>query len=162
MHATELSPVDRVQNPAFGAQLLWTFGRGYQDERPGELPSLLLLFLILPLLFHTPTLLEIRSTNLPSGLAKFAAKLAQHRERLLAVHLRAREYRQLTLDSLSAGISAGLLRVDYDTSNVRSNEVHVPSPPERLKFHLSSADKLGRWFARMPANQVFALLQVEP
>jgi hypothetical protein len=162
MQANELSPVDRVQNPAFGAHLLWAFGRGYQDEHPGELPSLLLFFLILPLLFHGPTLVEIRSTNVSSGLAKFAAKLAENRERLLAVHLRARELRQLTLESVCVGICAGLLRVDYDTSNVRSNEVHVPAPPDRLKFHLSSAEKLGRWLARMPANQVFTLLQVEP
>lgn len=162
MGRDDLSVVARVQNPAFGSRLLWQFGRGYQSERPGELPPLPLHFLVLPLTLHSPTLDLVRSTNLPSGLTKLTAKLAERRERLLAIHERTRVLRGLTLESLAIAASAGLIHVDYASALVRSNDVEVPTPPERLKFHVSSAEKLGRWLSRMPPGQVFSLLQVQP
>jgi hypothetical protein len=158
----EISPVALVQNPAFGSLLLWNFGRGFQAERVGELPVLTPFFLALPLVLHGPTMRIIKSTNQNSGLTKFVSKLAEHRERLFAVHDRALAMRSLTLESIAAGISAKLLSVDYDTASVRSNDVKPPTPPERLKHHVASAQKVGRWFARLPPNQVFSLLQIEP
>jgi hypothetical protein len=158
----EISPVALVQNPAFGSLLLWNFGRGFQAERVGELPVLTPFFLALPLVLHGPTMRIIKSTNQSSGLAKFVSKLAEERERLFAVHDRAMAMRSLTLESIAAGISAKLLSVDYDTASIRSNNVKPPSSPERLKHHVASAQKVGRWFARLPPNQVFSLLQVEP
>jgi hypothetical protein len=158
----ETSPVALVQNPAFGSLLLWNFGRGYQAEEVGSLPILTSFFLTLPLVLHGPTMRTIRSTNQSSGLAKFVAKLGEERERLFAVHDRALAMRSLTLESIGAGISAKLLKVDYDTGVVRSNEAKPPAAPERLKYHIASAEKVGRWFARLPAHQVFSLLQIEP
>jgi hypothetical protein len=162
MAAPEISPVALVQNPAFGSLLLWNFGRGFQAELVGELPVLTPFFLALPLVLHGPTMRIIKSTNQSSGLAKFVSKLAEERERLFAVHDRAMAMRSLTLESIATGISAKLLSLDYDTASVRSNDVRPPSSPERLKYHVASAQKVGRWFARLPPNQVFSLLQVEP
>ncbi|WP_455988536.1 three component ABC system middle component [Methylorubrum extorquens] len=162
MSEQNMSPVALVQNPAFGSMLLWNFGRGYQGECVGELPVLTSFFLILPLVLHGPTMRVIKSTNQSSGLAKFVSKLGEERERLFAVHSRAVAMRGLTLESVAAGISARLLRVDYDTALVRSNDAKPPALPDRLKHHVASAEKLGRWFARLPPNQVFSLLQIEP
>ena len=162
MAEPDMSPVALVQNPAFGSLLLWSFGRGYQSVDVGGLPVVTSFFLTLPLVLHGPTMRIIKSTNQSSGLAKFVAKLGEERERLFAVHDRALAMRGLTLDSLAAGISAKLLKVDYDTATVRSNEMKSPVVPERLKYHVASAEKVGRWFARLPPNQVFSLLQVEP
>ena len=158
----EISPVEIVQNPAFGAQILWNFGRGYQAAAVGELPQLPLFFLVLPLVLHGPTLQEIRSTNLRSGLTKLVSKLAEHRELLVAVHDRAVAFRDLSLQSIGSGIATGLLRLDYESALVRSNDAKPPTPPQRLRFHISSSEKVGRWFARLPAGQIFSLLQVEP
>jgi hypothetical protein len=162
MAEPEISPVALVQNPAFGAELLWRFGRGFQGERVGELPILTHFFLILPLVLHGPTMRVIKSTNQSSGLAKFVSKLAEERERLFAVHDRALAMRGLTLESVAAGIAAKLLSVEYNAAVVRSNDVKPPAPPERLKYHVAGAEKLGRWFARLPPSQIFSLLQVEP
>jgi len=162
MAKDETSPVAIVQNPAFCAVLLWSFGRGYQVEKVDQWPSLVEFFLILPLVLHKKTMEEIKATQLPSGLSKFAFKLAAQREQLLAVHYRALEMRELTLESLASGIATKLVSLDYPSARVRSNDVNLPTPPERLKFHLSSAQKLGRWFARLPSAQVFAVLQVSP
>jgi hypothetical protein len=158
----DMSPVALVQNPAFGSLLLWNFGRGYQAEDVGGLPVLTSFFLTLPLVLHGPTMRLIRSTNQSSGLAKLVSKLGEQRERLFAIHDRAIAMRGLTLGSLAAGISAKLLKIDYDTAVVRCNEAKLPAPPDRLKHHVASAEKVGRWFARLPPNQVFSLLQIEP
>ena len=155
-----VDPIALVQNPAFGAQLLWTFGRGYQTEKIDALPPMPSYFLILPLVLHARTMADIRTTNLPSGLSKFVAKLSEQRERLMAVHDRTLRMRDLTLQSIGAGVASRLLHVDYSAGNVRANDVEVPKPPERLKYHVASAEKLGRWIGRMPQNQVFQLLQV--
>jgi hypothetical protein len=157
-----ISSVELVQNPAFGAHVLWSFGRGYQAEKVGDLPALPSFFLVLPLILHAPTLNEIRSTNLPSGLTKVVSKLTEEREKLFAVHDRAVALRNLTLESLGTGVATELLHLNYETALVRANDVKVPAPPERLKFHISGAEKLGRWFSRLPQSQVFSLLEVEP
>lgn len=162
MAASELSPIAQVQNPAFGALLLWRFAKGFQNEKPGELPALTLLFLLLPLILHRQTMEMIRSTNQSSGLARLIVKLSDERERLFAVHERALALRLLTLESLAAGVAAKLLSVDYATAEVRANDLKAPATPERLKHHLLSAEKVGRWFARLPPNLVFSLLKVEP
>lgn len=157
----ELSPVELVQNPGFGSVLLWSFGQGYQAEEVGALPPLLSFFLVLPLVLHGPTLREIRSTHLPSGLTRLVSKLAEQRERLLSVHDRTMALRDLTLQSVGIGMATQLLSLDYESAFVRSNSCKLPTPPERLKFHISSAEKLGRWFARLPQGQVFSLLEVD-
>lgn len=161
MTETPLTPIELVQNPAFGAHLLWTFCQAYQAERIGEVSPMTMLFLVLPITLHGHTMRVVKSTNQSSGLAKFVAKLTEEREHLLAVHTRALAMRNLTLQSLGSGIVAGLLAVDYEKAVVRANQASPPKPPERLKYHVASAEKLGRWFARLPANQVFSLLQVE-
>lgn len=160
--APDISPVTLVQNPAFGSLLLWNFGTNYQSEKIGELPVLTLFFLVLPLVLHGSTMRAISSTNQSSGLSKLVSKLTEERERLFAVHDRALAMRNLTLESLGTGISSNLFSVDYRTAEVRSNDVKPPHMPERLKHHITSAQKLGRWFARLPASQIFSLLQVEP
>jgi hypothetical protein len=157
-----LSPVKLVQNPALGSILLWKFGRGYQEESISRQANLELLFLVLPLTLHRPTLLEVSSTLPSSGLGKFVSKLAENRENLVAVHGRALSLRFLTLQSLGTGLATKLLSVSYETGNVRANEAKPPRPPERLKAATAGAEKLGKWFARTPSDQIFSLLQVHP
>ena len=118
MAVTETSPVELVQNPAFGSQVFWSFGRGYQGEKIGDLPPLPSFFLVLPLILHGPTLREIKSTNLPSGLARLVSKLAEQREMLFAVHNRAVALRDLSLQSIAAGIATKLLHLDYESAFV--------------------------------------------
>lgn len=57
-----LSELEVVQNPALGAYSIWQFGLGFQSESgdPAKLP---VLFLVLPLLLHQPTLAVISSTK---------------------------------------------------------------------------------------------------
>lgn len=158
----QLSPVSIVQNPAFGAVVLWHFGRGFQTEKIDSLPPLNSFFLVLPIILHTATLEIVRTTFPSSGLAKFASKVAESREQLYAIHERTVALRGLTLESVAVGVSSQLLSVDYKSAAVRANEIKLPAPVEGIKIHLSGAERLGRWFSRLPQGQVFRLLQVEP
>lgn len=156
------SSIALVQNPALGALLLWTFGRSYQQEAIGKTPQLPAFFLVLPMVYHAATLKHITSTYPSSGLVQVAKKLGEERELLIAIHGRAMKMRDLTLASVATGISSTLLHLDYKTGYVRSNEARPPRSPERLKYHISGAEKLGRWFARLTPEQPFSLLWVEP
>lgn len=158
----DFSPVGLVQNPAFGAVVLWHFGVAFQAEKIDVLPPLNSFFLVLPIILHAETLEIARSTNIVSGLARFVSKVAERRERLFAIHERALTLRGLTMESIASGIASELLSVNYETAAVRANQLKPPIPPEGIKAHLAGATRLGRWFARLPQGQVFTLLQVEP
>jgi len=160
--ASRRSPVVLVQNPALGALLLWRFGKSFQQETVAEVPILHLYFLILPILFHSQTLEYVRSTFPSSGLAQVVNKLSANREELYSLQDRVRQMQELTLASVASGVASRILTIDYQSSKLRSNDVRPPAVPERLKYHIKGAEKLGQWFSRLPAAQVFALLQVEP
>lgn len=157
-----LTEIDKVQNPAFGAILLWRYGRTYQDQLTELSSPLLLYFLILPICLHRPTLDNVTSTQVNSGLGKFCEKLGKDREELYAIHERCLKLRKLTLNSIAFGVRAGLFSVSYDTGHLRANEVKPPSPTERTKPHVKGADKLGAWFQNLETTQIFKALRVEP
>jgi hypothetical protein len=159
--ATETA-VTLVQNPAFCAILLWKFCAGFQKERPDANPVLTSLFCVLPVVLHAPTLGELKSTNLPSGLVKFATKLGEHREALVAVHDRALAMRELTYASVATGVATRLLRLNFENAQISATDQRLPLMPERLKSHYAGAEKLGRWFARIPLSLAFSTLQIEP
>lgn len=159
----KLGEVEAVQNPALGAYLLWQFGLSFQETKSSKFP-MQFIFVVLPLLFHGPTLAHIKSTLKNSGLSMFSAKLAQQKEDLLAVHERALVYRELTLQSLGVASSFGLLSIDYATGFVRANSsIEVPKlqPTPKIRLMAKSAEKLGHWFADVEQTQVATSLMVE-
>jgi hypothetical protein len=162
MADADISPVEAVQNSALGSVILWSFGRGYQEEVLGRLPLLHLSFLVLPIVLHRPTLDRVTTTFPSSGLGKFIEKFERHREDLMAIHTRALSMRRLTLEALSTGIASGLLSLNYEEAILRANAVKMRIPSERIKPYTAAADKLGRWMARVPPANVFSLLRVRP
>jgi hypothetical protein len=139
------------------------FTLGYQEEAELSAP-LPLAFLVLPLVLHRPTLEFIGSTWKTSGLALFAAKLADQRENLLAVHERALVLRRLTLQSLGVGVTARLLKVEYETAGLRGYRLDAkekPRLPERLRPFSAAPEKLGYWFYKAGLHQVAVALKVE-
>ena len=159
-----LSEPELIQNPAMGAYVLWLFGLGFQEAGDGP-PPLPLHFLVLPLLLHRATLDLVRSTQKGSGLGLFAAKLAEHREQLLAIHERALLLRPLTLRSLAFAVNAQLATVNYSNATMRSNSLdsrlRKPLVPERVRGFSPAAEKLGYWFYKAGLTQVAITLSVE-
>lgn len=159
-----LNELTIVQNPALGAYVLWQFGVGFQSYN-GETSKLPALFLVLPIVLHRPTLDLVSKTQKGSGLALFAAKLAEREENLLAIHTRARILRHLTLRSLSFAINAGVASINYAEATMRANAFAPKSKraliPERLRGMTSGAEKVGYWFAKMALPQIASTLRVE-
>lgn len=156
-----LDEIDITLNPSLGAFLLWKFGLSYQ-ERQAQSPSLMIYFLVLPLLLHKETLKLISSTNPSSGLLLFVSKLAAEQENLLAVHDRALSLRKLSFESIAIGIQAGLFSVNYDGALIHSNTPQGKKPqiPERLKNLPKGAEKLGEWFSKLSLEQIATTLKV--
>ena len=156
-----LSEVDRVQNPAFGATLLWAYGRSYQSTVAAEPSHLLLAFLVLPICFHRPTLNIIKSTRVQSGLGKFCEKLGEKREELFAIHERCLELRDVSLSSVSFGERHGLFSVIYGTAGLQAMDLKQPKYPERIRDHVKGAEKLGVWFSGLKPPEIFHALRIE-
>lgn len=160
----QLSEPQIIQNPAFGAYLLWQFGIGYQSEVPAPAPFALT-FLVLPLLLHRESRSQIQSTQKSSGLALFAAKIGKDQENLLAIHERALVLRGLSLQSLGVGAETGLISIDYREATTRANtlEPHIRKPqlPERLKPFTGAATKLGFWFSKLSVDQISMTLRID-
>lgn len=155
-----ISSVEAVQNSAMGAVILWSFGQGYQQEVLGRLPLFHFTFIVLPIVLHRPSLELVSGTNLSSGFGKFVEKLERHREDLMAIHTRALTMRRLSLEAVSTGVATGLLSVLYEEAQLRANDVKLRRPSEQIKPYVAAGEKLGRWFARVPAPNVFSLLRI--
>ena len=162
MAPTSLSEIEIVQNTALAATMIWRCGLGYQDESGSSPMPFHLSFLVLPVCMHKDTLDHVLSTQKRSGLSMFAAKVAQNREDLLAVHLRALAFRDLTLASVGVGIRTKFLSVDYRSAQLRSNTHPAPKNlPERIKPHIQGAERFGAWCGRLPLEQIGTTLQVD-
>jgi hypothetical protein len=153
--------VERVQNPALGATLVCACSAGYQAEVGEPLPFHLA-FLVLPMVLHEKTLTEIQSTYSSSGLAKFAFKFRGHEDELLSIHDRMLILRGLTLDSVSMALASKLLSLNYETACLAPLRVRGrPTQGTEVERMLDAATKLGKWFARLPLQQIASMLRVE-
>lgn len=158
-----LSEAALVQNEALCAYAIWRFGLGFQ-ERDGQAVPLPLVFLLLPLILHGPTLAMVLGTQKASGLHLFAGKLGERREDLLAVHDRALALRRLTLESLMVAEQSQLVRIEPSTAIVRSfsphHELLAPVLPERIRRIAPASEKIGYWFSGLSDQQVAHTLKV--
>lgn len=159
-----LSELEIIQNPALGAYLLWRFGIGYQSSDGRQAPFHLF-FLVLPLVLHRHTLSKISSTQRASGLALFAAKLAEERENLMAIHNRTLLLRRLSLQSLAMGTEHRLLSISAGTATVRANtadeQFRVPLLPDRITPLARAPEKLGYWCSQFSLHQIATTLMVD-
>jgi hypothetical protein len=161
MRAEGLNEADIVQNAALGAALIWRFCQGYQERSTNVPPLLPFAFIVLPICLYSQTIDAVLSTRRNSGLALFAAKVGEMRETLLAIHTRARDLRELSLQSISLGVRSGILAIDYTSAAVRSNTVKGPALPERIKPYWNAADRLGYWCGGVHLMELGSLLRVE-
>ena len=151
-----------VQNPSIGAAILWRFICGYysQENKAAPFP---LLFLVLPVIFRQDLCEVIKSTQKKSGLTKVSEKLFSGRknDQLYYIHNAAEQYKQLTLSSISIGMSAKLFIVDTKTAFVlpltQSNKSGIT---QSAKYLLDAAEKLGVWCSELTLHEISTLLKV--
>ncbi|TKB82884.1 MAG: hypothetical protein E8D44_10315 [Nitrospira sp.] len=155
-----------VQNPALGAVLLWRFVSGYwEGHQQRSSTPLPLCFLVLPIVLHEQTAVFVKSTHKTSGLRAFATKFGESKiskqDLLLAIHERAKAFRELTLESLQLALSAKLVHLDlngeiFPLSRTRP-QVGVP---DTVKPLLKESEKLGYWFSQLTLHEIASILKV--
>lgn len=151
-----------VQNPALGASLIWRFVEGYAPKGLGPLPSLPLLFLVLPILYHERLRDAAKSTFPSSGLRLFAGKFKSEQEILYGIQDRMLRFRDLSLASVSIAMQCGLITINTTSAEIESLR---PKPPtgldEEIKHVLKSAEKLGHWCKTLTIQEVQAILRIK-
>lgn len=151
-----------VQNPALGATLVWKFVEGYAPRGVGRFPTLPLLFLILPIIYHEKLRVAATSTNPSSGLRLYAGKFKSEQEILYGIHDRMLRLRELSLSSISIALQCGLINIDTSTAEVSSLRHTSPKKvDDKVKSMLKSAQKLGHWCKELSLQEVQAILRVK-
>lgn len=161
--------INLINNTALGAYLLWTFTLSYRKEQVvNETPPGVLLFLVLPMLYHQPTLEFLDSTRRGTGLAKFSEKFLSTKQKkshlLLGVHERTLEMRDLSLHSMNVAVRKNLFTIVPETGRVIPfDEGSVGKPrgiPPIVKKMGRNAEKLGYWFSQNSLKEISFYLKV--
>jgi len=159
--------VGHIQNPALGSVLQWRFAAGYSTKSAAaEGCPLVLLFLVLPIVYHEATYRHLKSTNATSGLRVFVSKFGrastQQGDLLYGLHDRTAAMRDISLDALQIATTSRLIAVDLDNARVHSAPLDVPSRgiPRSIQGMIKNSEKLGAWCADLTLYQVSATLKV--
>ncbi|MGT3070677.1 three component ABC system middle component [Pseudomonas putida] len=151
-----------MQNPAIGASLIWRFAEGYAPKGHGQLPNMLLLFFVLPILFHKELRDAAITTNPSSGLRVLAGKFKSEQEVLFGIQSRMLKLRATSLASISIAIQCNLISLHTSTAEVES--LRSKAPPEmdeKIKEMLKAAQKLGQWCKTLTIQEVQSILRIK-
>ena len=161
--------INLINNPALGAYLQWKYALAYQNKHAEHEPSPgILLFLVLPILFHRPTLEFLDGTYATTGLAKFSEKFLnttyKKSDLLLSLHARALEMRLTSLHSLQMAARKNLIAVVPQSGRVISfdqNKVKEPrGVPAIANKMRKNSEKIGYWFSQNSLKDISFYLKV--
>lgn len=151
-----------VQNPCLGAVIIWHFSDAYTKESKKAVPFLLL-FLVLPIVFHRALRGFIKSTQNASGFPKVLEKLVtSHQSDLLeSINSHCIELRSVSLSSVRI-----LLRLNLAAINISNAEVLTSMKAPLVDDGGETADmvavarKLGRWLSSRSLYEIGMLMRV--
>ncbi|MDF9845502.1 MULTISPECIES: three component ABC system middle component [unclassified Paenibacillus] len=156
--------IQHVQNPAFGAYIIWNFVRGYYSNNSSFVPFPLL-FVVLPIIFREDMVEQINGTQKASGLRQFSNKFLSTKvlknDVISQIHISSSNMKNLTLNSIRVSIYASLISLDYENAlalpismTERKNE-----PKNILKLGKAS-EKLGYWCSQLTLHEVSQIMKV--
>lgn len=151
-----------MQNPALGAALIWRFTEGYAPNGEGQLPTMPLLFIVLPILFHEQLRNAAITTNPSSGLRVFAGKFKSEQEILFGIQGRMLKLRDISLASISIAIQSNLISLNTSDAHVNSLRPKAPADLQKKTADmLKAAQKLGHWCKTLTLQEVQAILRIK-
>ncbi|MGG0814224.1 three component ABC system middle component [Paenibacillus alvei] len=156
--------IQNVQNPAFGAFIIWNFVRGYYSSNKTLVPFPLL-FIVLPIICREDMSEMLFSTNKPSGLRTFANKFLSTKvlknDLVSNIHISASNMKELSLQSIQLALYSSLIALDYKealafpvTTTERKQE-----PKSTIKLGKAS-EKLGFWCSQLTLHEISQILKV--
>jgi hypothetical protein len=156
-----------IQNPAFGALLLWAFcSEYYEHHSTHNGPPVSLIFIVLPMVLHEETRKLIDGTNPSSGLRFFADKFTSSQvsqsDAIASLHRRAQMTRNLTLEALRMLLGTGMGAIDLEAAAVIPSKARglTQQIPQTVQPFVKSARKLGRWTSALTLYEVGSTLRV--
>jgi hypothetical protein len=155
--------IARVQNPAYGAILVYYLAKGYVEAETisGPIP-LPYLFLGLPLLL-TPEVSDlIKHTT--SGMRAVSEKInsgaTTGTDLLLTLLPRAQATREYTLICLNVLLRTGLASIDVSSASLVIHDNKDLAKHSDLPDGTKEAAKLGRWLSALSAFEITSLTKV--
>lgn len=154
-----------MQNSALGAVLLWRFSHAYTKASEADEVLMPLCFLPLPMIWHETTFEHVRSTQLNSGLRRFAAKFTDTSpsdlDILLDLNRRALLWRSKSLQSIRTGLSTGLLKLTSSGHlKPNGNTWTVGDSNAQTRKMCNAAEKIGTWFASLTLREISLAIHV--
>lgn len=155
-----------TQNPALGATLQWRFVCGYCESHPtSDHVPLPLVFLVVPVILHQPTVAFIAGTQKASGLRAFVAKFGEassvKQDLLLGIHDRVVKWRDLSLEALRIALATRLLHLDLDGKVIPLSETPPTAGiPQAVRKLLRESEKFGSWCGQLSVHEISNLLRV--
>ena len=157
-----MNEVTIVQNPCLGAALIWHFADAYIKEKKKGVPFLII-FLVLPILFHRTLRGLIKGTQTASGFPKVLEKLTKSREvdLLEGVNSYCKDLRPVTLSSIRMLLFLKLASLDTSTAElVTSSTIPQLKDDGEVSEMVGIAKKLGTWFSQRSLYEIGMLLRV--
>lgn len=154
-----------VQNPAFGAALIWRFCCGYvESNRINAPPPLPLLFLVLPIILHQATSDFVKRTYKSSGLRTFAAKFGDSsiskQDLLVQIHDRTIRWRKLSMQSVELAVAGRLLKLTDNGDAIPLSRTKARGLSDEVKHLMDLSEKLGAWFGELTVHEIVTTLKV--
>ncbi|PGR57479.1 three component ABC system middle component [Bacillus cereus] len=155
-----------VQNPALGSILLYSFVEGYLSEAKKESVPLPLIFIVLPIVFHSETLKFVIPTRSASGLRTLVNKMsdssASKRDLVFDIHNRTHLMKNITLESLRICIAKKLLEIEIDKGAIKISSTRIKK--SKIKNYnpemFSASRKLGIWCSQLNLQEISMILKV--
>jgi hypothetical protein len=153
-----------VYSPTFGASTLWSFVHQYAEAAPDSpAADLPLLHIVLPLVYHQRTALELEGTHYDAGLLRALDRVPD-----LAAQIseRVEDLSSTTRVSISIGAASGLLLVEPTQSWPVFRPGRESLPPDlrpseqHLKAIHATARRLGQWTALESREALWAYLDM--
>lgn len=155
--------VENIQNPNFGAFLIWNFTRGYYSNNASFVPFPIL-FIVIPMLSREDIVNVINSTNRPSGLRVFANKFISKELKndvFSQIHISSLRMKELTLNSIRIALFTSLISLDYENATAFPNTTtERRSEPQSVIKLGKASEKLGYWCSQLTIHEISQILKV--
>lgn len=155
-----LNTFDIVQNVAISAFAMHKFTYSFEATAKKYdvdlYPKIHYFLPILPLIYHKDSLKQINSSN------ELYTLLAKHPEFYSSLQHRMNKMSVQTFDAINMGFNKGLLTYNKETHQISSlrNPIVKIYHEDIINIFLG-ANKLGRWFAKAPIEEIQIMLKIE-
>lgn len=155
-----LSTFDIIQNVSISAFAFHRFAYSYQNTAKeygtSNYPKFNYFLPILPLIYHKDSLEHINSSN------ELYTLIAKHPEIYTSLQHRMNKMCLQTFDGLNLAFNKELLTYNQSTHEINSLRNPIARTYHKdVKDIFAGANKLGRWFAKTPIEELQIMLKIE-